>query len=208
MSDLILLRHGETSGESSIRFYGATDIPLSDFGRRQMECAGNSFAGRRFATVITSPLQRSKEGAVLALDGTASPGVTVVEDFREIDFGDWEGLTREEIAERDPDRYREWMEHNRLEGFPGGDLRDAFFNRIRKAALEIFNRAELPALAVLHKGVIKGVLSGLLDRPLDGLHDISIELGSITRLSKASGTWELTGTNEVEHLGEYRKVGS
>ena len=207
MSDLILLRHGETAGESSIRFYGATDIALSEFGRNQMKRAGTVLHNTSFRTVITSPLRRARDSASIVLDGRSTP-VTIIEDFREVNFGEWEGMTGEEIAERDPPKYRDWKEYGRLVQYPGGDVREEFFSRVGKAALEVFNSVEIPALAVLHKGVIRGVLNALLGIPLENMTHHPIELGSIHRLSKPDGSWVLTAENEIDHLGELRKEGS
>ena len=203
MSDLILLRHGETAGQSSIRFYGSTDIALSELGEKQMSRSAEALRALSFKTVITSPLRRSRDGASIVLDGR-SPEPVVVEDFREINFGEWEGLTTVEIEERYPDLYRKWKEHGSLSGFPGGDLRAEFFERIVTAAKDVFNRIEMPALAVLHKGVIRGILSALLDIPVSDMTDKHIELGSIHRLGKISCGWSLLSENETGHLGEYR----
>ena len=201
--ELFILRHGETAGESSIRYYGSTDIPLSDIGRRQMMLAGEALRGIGFNSVVTSPLARSRESAALALDGSVSREI-VVEDFREIHFGDWEGLTADEIAVRYPELYSRWRVEGRLDGFPNGDIRSDFFLRVSSAAGRIFSGIELPSLAVLHKGVIRGILSRLLEIRYDDLLDHSIELGSIHRLRRTGNTWELVGINETVHLGKYR----
>jgi len=203
ISELVLVRHGETAGESSIRYYGATDIPLSDLGRQQMMRAGDALRGIHFRAVITSPLKRSREGASLVLNGYKTADV-VVEGFREIDFGDWEGLTADEIAERHPELYHEWRVHGRLEGFPGGEKREDFYSRIAVAAEDVFSDIGLPVLAVLHKGVIRGILSHLLGVPPGNLADQRIELGSIHRLRKLAAGWELVVENETAHLGELR----
>ncbi|MCE5250901.1 histidine phosphatase family protein [bacterium] len=203
MCDLILLRHGETSGQSSIRFYGSTDIPLSDIGINQMKRAGDALRTYPFRTVITSPLRRARESASIVFDGRG-PEILVIDDFREIHFGEWEGLTRDEIVARDPDIYRAYLEAGTEGRFPGGDYKPEFFSRIRTAAIDVFNRSELPILAVLHKGVIRGVLSALLDRPLHDLSNQPIELGSIHRLAREDGGWKLIAANETGHLGEYR----
>ena len=64
---LVLVRHGETVGHSSIRYYGRTDVALSDLGRRQMRAAREWLAARDgasgFAPVFTSPLVRATEAA-------------------------------------------------------------------------------------------------------------------------------------------------
>ena len=206
--DLFLLRHGETSGQSSVRFYGSTDIGLSELGRQQMRRAGAAFKDVTFRTVIVSPLERSRESASIFLDGR-SPEPVVIEDLREIDFGEWEGLTEAEILERDPDIYKTWRESGSLARFPGGESRTEFYRRVSTSARRVFNRTEMPILAVLHKGVIRCILSALLDITVAELTNNPIELGSLYLLRKSikdacKKSWELVKTNETGHLGECR----
>ena len=117
-------------------------------------------------------------------------------------------MTKEEIESSDPGGYEKWLETGMQARCPGGDSRGEFYNRIMKAALDVLDSAELPILAVLHKGVIRGILSALLDKAPNELTGHRIELGSIHRLEKSSGKWELIGSNETGHLGEYRKIKS
>jgi len=204
LNELVIIRHGETAGRSSVRFYGSTDIGLSGIGRKQMELTGRALGHIPFRTLVVSPLSRSRDSAEIVLDGHPPPRTIVEEDLREIDFGDWEGLTAGEIAARDPDSYSMWREKGVLDNFPGGESRAAFFDRVSLAAVRVFDGIELPSLAVLHKGVIKGVLAGLLRVPVSELGDRKIELGSIQRLRPAQGGWELVAMNETGHLGGYR----
>jgi broad specificity phosphatase PhoE len=62
---LTLVRHGETVGQSSVRYYGRTDVELSDVGRAQMRRVREAVAGERFTAVFTSRLRRSVEAAAL-----------------------------------------------------------------------------------------------------------------------------------------------
>jgi len=95
--EVVLLRHGETEWSASGRHTGRTDVSLTEQGRQQARALGTAVAGRHFAEVLTSPLQRASETCRLAgLDGT------VVEDVREWDYGDHEGRTTPEIREEVP----------------------------------------------------------------------------------------------------------
>ena len=93
MCELVLLRHGETAGQSSIRFYGSTDIELSESGREQMKRAGDVLRQQTFKTIITSPLRRSRDGAAIALNGHSVEPL-IVEHFREIHFGRIRGIDK------------------------------------------------------------------------------------------------------------------
>jgi len=208
MAELIVVRHGETAGESSIRLYGKTDIELSDFGREQMRRVAAALREIEFAAVYASPLKRSLESARIAAGGR-EPGIFIEEGFREINFGNWEGWTLPEAAERDPENYALWEKKTADFGFPGGDTKPGFFTRIMETARSVFSSPPLPALAVLHKGVIRGVLAALAERPLEEFMHAPIELGGIHRLRRTpAGRWELTASNETKHLGEFRLPGS
>jgi len=207
MADLILVRHGETQGESSIRLYGSTDIELSETGREQMKRAGETLSGIDFRSVASSPLKRSREGAAIV---SARSGVEPVafDGLREIGFGLWEGWSLAEAEARDPVAYNLWKTTGTDFTFPGGESKKGFFRRVAVAAAEIFPRLQTPALAVLHKGVIKGVLAGLAGTDPVDYANSPVELGSIFRLNKCNGKWIVVSSNETDHLRELRIPGS
>lgn len=208
MNELIIVRHGETAGGSSTRLYGGTDIELGDIGREQMRRAGAALEDVRFQAIYTSPLRRARESTEIVM-GARDCEIQIVAGFREINFGAWEGLTLDEVAQRDPENHAEWKKGLMSFQFPDGDLKSAFFAGAGRAAIETFSAAPLPALAVLHKGVIKGVFSHLLNKPVEEVIDWHVELGSIHRFARdAGGAWSLLSSNETAHLGNSRIPGS
>src|SRR5580704_4925874 len=110
MRTLVLVRHGETVGNSSIRYHGRTDVVLSDLGRSQMRAVRrwlrDNLEPASFAPVIASPLRRASESAAI-IAGDDLP-VVEIEEFVEVDFGRFEGLTAEEIRERYPADFEHW----------------------------------------------------------------------------------------------------
>jgi broad specificity phosphatase PhoE len=96
--EVVLVRHGETEWSRSGKHTGRTDVPLSETGRRQAEAAGAALRGRQFALVLTSPLQRAAETAVLAGFRDAVED----DDLREWDYGAYEGRTTPEIRDERP----------------------------------------------------------------------------------------------------------
>jgi broad specificity phosphatase PhoE len=107
---LTLVRHGETTGQSSIRYYGASNVPLNDTGRQQMSAVRAALGGQPFHTVFKSRLRRSIEAAEIITSGRNT--LNTVAAFDEINFGRWEGWTRDVIASRDPEHFRLWQEKN------------------------------------------------------------------------------------------------
>lgn len=180
-----LVRHGETEGESSIRFHGRNDVALSELGRQQVGRLVPWLRDVRFAAAVYSPLRRAVTSAEVLLEGlSARPAV--VEDhtgLAEVDFGEIEGWTEGEIAERLPAWYSEWKA-GRVDGFPGGDSFVGFSRRIVSAWQEIAARhATGDLLVVAHRGVIKRILMhdlGMTEEQGAGL-DIGLASLSVLR---------------------------
>lgn len=93
-----LVRHGETEWSRSGQHTGRTDIGLTDLGREQAKAIGRRLAGHAFSVVLTSPLSRAAETAVIA----GHPDAVIEPDLREWDYGEFEGLTTPEIRESQP----------------------------------------------------------------------------------------------------------
>jgi broad specificity phosphatase PhoE len=108
--EVVLLRHAETEWSLAGRHTGRTDLPLIDAGREAARALGASLGGRRFALVLTSPLQRAAETAQLAgLEATPD------DDLLEWDYGDYEGRTTVDIRAERPG----WLLWR--DGVPGGE---------------------------------------------------------------------------------------
>ncbi|MDD2759151.1 MAG: histidine phosphatase family protein [Methylomonas sp.] len=173
-----ILRHGHVLGGDYFR--GVTDDPLSEHGLRQMfrQCRGG-----HWQTVISSPLRRCDEFAA-AFGKRHRLECVVLADWREIDFGDWEGLSAEQILCRQP---------LALEGFyadpteftpPNAESYDCFANRIRGAwdkLLADFSGQQV--LVVTHAGVIRVLFSQLLAIPPRQSFQIDVPHACLTRFS-------------------------
>jgi broad specificity phosphatase PhoE len=183
---LVMLRHGETVGNSSVRFHGAADVPLSGAGRAQLREAARGLRQEFFDLVVASPLRRSWEGAALVTGGAP---VRIEDGLREIDFGRWEGLTAAEIEQRDPVLYREWRARNPGFEYPGGELRAEFRGRVGRAFDRIEASGAGSALLVGHKGVIRTLAEDLTGAPLaDGEPELA---GAVGLSRDPAGRWFL-----------------
>lgn len=114
MTDLYLVRHGETEWSRSGQHTSVTDLPLTDVGRDQAASLNGALDPADFGLVLSSPRRRAIDTAHLAgFTGDHEP--TVCDDLVEWAYGDYEGLTSEEIEDRDPD-WELWRD-----GCPGGE---------------------------------------------------------------------------------------
>jgi broad specificity phosphatase PhoE len=199
-SRLILVRHGETEGESSIRYHGRTDVALSELGRAQMRLARRALETRRgatnFARVFSSPLIRSSEGALIVA-GDSTP-IVEIEEFTEVHFGLFEGLTADEIRERYPDEFARWNA-DRLApsySYPAGESRAGFTDRVERGVermLSLWIPRDDDALLVAHRGVIRAIVRKLSDR------EPVVELGSI-HILRFDGAWHAEILDLTDHL--------
>jgi len=189
LSRIVLVRHGETAGQSSIRYYGATDVPLSELGRMQARAARRRIPGETFEAVWASTLCRAWESARII---APSHGVRLEADFREIHFGRWEGLTREEIEQVDPAIFADWQARKPGFEFPEGETRPDFRRRIERGLWRLRESGARSALIVSHKGVVRTLLELVTEQTLEAEMP---ELGGVIHASRnPSGEWS-TGRN-------------
>ena len=198
---ITLVRHGETTGQSSIRFYGQTDVPLSEVGREQMRRAGKALAGEHFDAVFSSRLSRSSEGATLVAGDSTS--VRAIAAFDEVNFGRWEGWTKEEIKARDPENFRAWQSGDLGFNYPQGESRQAFHARVVSGLKEVLANEDVRHfLMVLHRGVIAAIMAELLELTTDQRLSLGIDLGSISVITGTENGWQLESTNQIAHLAD------
>lgn len=193
-----LVRHGETTGESSIRYHGSNDVPLSELGRAQVRNLAPLLAGVEFARVVHSPLSRAAESAAILAErlGIAAERLVVDERLREISFGACEGLTRAEIEARFPAFWHDYQEH-RIDRFPGGEARHEFAARATTAVADwVRQHAAGDLLLVAHRGIVRMALCQLLGVPPTGHDPFAVALGSLTVVRRDGDRWH------VELLGE------
>ena len=152
---IVLVRHGETDWNREHRFQGHADTPLNAAGRRQAVELAELLRGERFAAVYTSPLRRAAETASIV---AARLGLQALEleALREIDVGDWQGLTVEEVRTRYPEQLHDaW--HS---GWPNGESHADLDARVLPALLDLGRRHEgARVLGVTHAGPLRTALA-------------------------------------------------
>jgi probable phosphoglycerate mutase len=197
----LLLRHGQTPLSAERRFAGIGDIELTETGVRQAKLAGERLAARGGVDVIvTSPLRRAR---LTAEEVAAATGAPVEEDadFRETDFGAWEGLTFTEAQRRWPDEVAAWLA-DPAAAPPGGESFAAVADRVT-AARERLMAAHLrqTVLVVSHVTPIKTLLTEALLAPPAAMYRMHLDVGAFSEIDwYTDGPAVVRSLNDTAHL--------
>ena len=176
----ILVRHTEPEASALGRCYGRLDVDLSERGRRRADAVGAALAEFGVQVLYSSPLRRAEEtarliGARLGLEPRVHEGLA------EIDFGQLEGRTYDEIAASEPALYRLWMERPTAVRFPGGESYSDLRDRVSDVFAEIRGEHSGSVVAVVaHGGVIRAILAPVLGLGDDEVFKIPQDYGGVS----------------------------
>jgi len=167
-----LLRHGTPVGGRMYRG-NLFDDPLTEEGWDQMK---SSVTNLSFDTIATSPMKRCSEFADYISKKSKIP-CSIIEDFREIGFGDWQGKTSHQIGEEIVERFKNDPINNPINN--AENLYD-FQKRVIKSYLEILNNLnpKNKLLIIAHAGVIRIIKSYILKLPIEKMFTMNIKSGS------------------------------
>nr|WP_280234532.1 bifunctional RNase H/acid phosphatase [Nocardia cyriacigeorgica] len=176
----LLLRHGQTELSIERRYSGRGNPPLTALGREQAARAAKMLAAKGdIAAVVTSPLGRAVETAEAAATALGVATQTC-DGLIETDFGDWEGLTFAEAAERDPQRHSAWL-GDPSQPAPGGESFDQVRARVeaaRRDLVALYPGANL--VVVSHVTPIKTLLQLALGVGPSLLYRLHLDLASLS----------------------------
>jgi broad specificity phosphatase PhoE/ribonuclease HI len=177
---LLLLRHGQTELSRQRRYSGRGNPELTDVGRDQASDAARYLAGKGgIAAVVTSPLSRAYDTAKAAADALGL-SVQVDDDLIETDFGEWEGLTFREAAERHPEVHSRWLRDTSLPP-PGGESFDEVSQRVQRVKDRLIaEHGESTVLVVSHVTPIKTLLRLALGAGSSVLYRVHLDLASLS----------------------------
>lgn len=187
-----LCRHGETEWNVTGQHTSFTDIPLTDNGRHQAELLGKRLQGKTFAKVFVSPYERSTETCKIA--GFSKQAI-LDPDFAEWNYGEYEGLTSDEIHKKIPD----WTIFKY--GAPGGESIEQVQKRAERAVAKM--RASEGNVIVFSHGHFTRVLGavwiglGARDGRLFTLSNASLCILGYEREAPAFRVW-----NDTCHLAK------
>jgi alpha-ribazole phosphatase len=174
-----ILRHGMPEGGRRYRGNGIDD-PLSELGWRQMWAAvGDDW---RWDVIVSSPMARCRPFAEALAEKRGLP-VAVDERLKEVGFGAWEGKTADQLRAGDPDVIRRFYADPVGERPAGAEPLDRFRDRVSAALQEILDtQGGRRVLVVAHAGVMRAVLSSMLDVPLVRMYHVDIANAAFLRI--------------------------
>lgn len=192
---IIFIRHGLTDWNAEGRYQGQIDIPLNDIGRRQARRNGYVLAeflehrGRQADDYhwVASPLTRTRQTMDIVREAMELPKGQYAEDDQlvEITFGQWEGRTNAEIAQKDPDgvarrKADKW-------GFtpPGGESYETASKRVASWLAGV----KRPSIVVSHGGINRLLRGLLFSIPNKIVPEMAVPQDQFLICDQGSGMW-------------------
>lgn len=180
MLKVYLLRHGETSmNADGNRYCGRTDVELTEKGVGQANNVKEQVKDIHFDAVFCSPLIRSSATAKIAGEGNE-----IIEDARliEVDFGNWEGKTREEFIAEDPDSWKQWNTDPMIaKAGSNGETAKQVVERVNSFFEEVRNTYPNGTVMVVgHNGINRLFLAWKLSMELKNYRRILQENSAVT----------------------------
>lgn len=202
MTELILIRHGQTALNRGPFFQGQIEVPLNPIGHAQAERLAERLAGERIDAMACSDLLRARQ--------TASPSAQRLGRVAEADaglreqaFGVFEGLSFDECLARHPEAFAAWQRHDPAVATPGGESVVRFHARVLAALRSIAARhAGLRVAIVTHGGVLDMVWRAARGMPLSGPRTCPIPNAGLNRIRIDGEAIEVLGCADDAHVAD------
>ena len=196
-----LLRHGETKWNAENRICGRSDVPLSEAGRRQAKRLAERLRPISFEALYSSPLKRAVDTARFISERI---GLEPVVDDRlvELDYGQWEGKTLEEIRKNDPKTLRAWEADPGRVAPPGGESGLEVQQRVVSFLNSLAAKHRKGQVAVVfHKTVCRLAICHVLGvSASDYRRRLIMENAALSIIQARQDGWQLITYNDISHL--------
>jgi broad specificity phosphatase PhoE len=205
---LLLARHALTDWNSKGRYQGQQDIALGAVGREQAALLANRLAAEHIDEIRTSDLSRARETASAV---AAARGLPLNEDarLRELHFGAWEGLTREEVRQQYPEALAAWELDPLKTAPPRGETLAQLADRVGAflASLTLSTAPDRTVLVMGHNGSLQTLICVALGLPPVCRWKFCLAPASLSELNLFAEGAVLTFLNDVHHLREVAHAG-
>ena len=201
MSQILIIRHGETQWNKGEIFRGRHDIGLNETGIRQAGYLGKYLAETKLEAVYSSPLKRARDTA----DPVArnhSLDIGIAPELIDLDYGEWEGKSHQEVKDKYPELYYKWLNAPHLVDFPDGENLERVRGRVKSLLDRLLVKHSDKLALVSHRVVSKVLVCLMLGLDNSRFWDIKMDLGGITIFDYASGRYRLIRHNDTTYLGQ------
>ena len=198
---LILVRHGETLSNKENRVQGITDMELSDYGRMQADKLAESLKGEPIERIVSSPLKRSYETAK-AISRFHGAMIEADRDLQEMNHGDFENLTIQELKEKHITVLRQWENDPASVVMPNGESLHDLQRRAWSAIEGIITETARNAIVVTHNMTIRTILCKIQDLDMLHIRRMHVDLASKTFVEFKFGKGAIVVLNDTSHLKE------
>ncbi len=205
MTEIILARHGETEWNVAEVFRGRIDVALNETGLKQAELLSEYLSEIKIEAVYSSPLKRALKTAE-AIASHHNLEVIITPGLNDLDFGQWQGLSRKEVNEKYPESYTDWLNRPGRVKIPSGESLDDVRERAMAFVDEVITRHTGTIVLASHRVVHKVLICALLG--LDNSHfwNIKLDTCAITTFSHENGRFVLIEHNNTSYLKPLRKA--
>lgn len=202
MTELILIRHGQTQLNRGPFFQGQIDVPLNSLGLEQAARLAERLAAEAPRALVSSDLLRTRQTAEPASRRLVlTPQLDAA--LREQHFGRFEGLSFEECDERYPDAFAAWLEHRPDFAVPGGESVIAFHARVVGAVRAVAAAHPDARIAVVtHGGVLDMVWRTAQGLPLSGPRTCAIPNAGLNRIRVRGESIEIVSWGDDAHVAD------
>ncbi len=178
---IYLIRHGKIDEGAEKRYIGITDLPLCNEGIEQAGRLKEYFSGIDIEKAYSSSLIRCVQTLEIILDGR-NIEKELINGLNEIDMGEWEGKSFSYIQNRFPELYEK--RGNNIDTFkpPGGESFYQLQKRVISVFEDIIGSSAGDVIIITHAGVIRVILSKLLEFPLDEIFNVHPQYGCVNKL--------------------------
>jgi len=205
MTELILVRHGETAWNVEEVFRGRIDVELNETGLKQAELLGKYLSNTKIEAIYSSPLKRALNTAE-AIARHHGLAVETAPGIIDLDFGEWQGLPNQEVNDKYGELYAAWLNSPEQVTMPGGES----LNDVRKRAMavvdEVAGKHRGTVVLASHRVVNKVLICALLG--LDNSHfwNIRQDTCGITTFTYENGRYILVEHNNTSYLKPIKKA--
>lgn len=204
---LFLVRHGRTAWNAGEVFRGREDIPLDHVGETEAGLLAERLRGERIEVIFSSPLMRAKQTALRISEQTGA-SVVEAEELIDLDYGQWQGRTLQEVKVNFPGLYELWIKKPHEVVFPSGEGLKDVLGRVApfvETVLEGFcNRT---VAFVTHKVVLKVIICHLLGMGLSAFWKVEQSTSALNLFEYRDGLWRAKLINDTCHLASLKEGG-